>query len=542
VSFLRVLRQGGAALAKADAVEPPQAVNFDPYINTYAQNEYRTKIHPGTLAQTYEQLEWWSRQPVIQLPPIIQRRAVCDFCKASDTDWKPGFQVKLKEEKKEMSKAAQKVAREITKVLLRAGGQWQWPPAGGVGGNMEAAMGMLVSQSLIYDQAVFEPLYTKGNKPWGWLTQDATTFRLAQPSTEEKARGQVYPAKDRTYTQLSDTGAVVRVFGEDEIAWLIRNPRVGMRWRGYGFPEYDELSYSINSLYQTFVYNDANFRNGIHAHTIMLFRTAMDSTQFDNVRRGMITMLSQPRNAHRAMMLQLRPQTPGQTEAGREDLDIKQVGQNNSEMEFSKWLDFLIKILCAGYGMDPIEMNLLYGNEGQSSSMQSANPEARASMSRGRWLPSLLRKLEYAFNNAIVDRFDPDFAMRFTGLGAPSASERLELDIKAERSFMTPNEVRARYDLPPLDFEVADKVPLDPALINAFMQTAAQGDAEQGDPDGFEGFEPAPGTDKAPLDDVMKGTDWNNVDEWTTKFATAIAPRMRRIDRGAGCVTWQATL
>jgi hypothetical protein len=107
---------------------------------------------------------------------------------------------------------------------------------------------------------------------------------------------------------------------------------------------------------------------------------------------------------------------------------------------------------------------------------------------------------------------------------------------------MTPNEVRARYDLPPLDFEVADKVPLDPSLINAFMQTAAQGDAEQGDPDGFEGFEPAPGTEKAPLDDVMKGTDWNNIDEWTTKFTTAIAPRLKRIDRGAGCVTWQATL
>lgn len=532
MSLWGTLTGGGSALRKAKGrgEQAPSAINYDPFVNALNQSDYNSKLHPGTYTQTFDSLDWWARQPIVQLPPRIQWTTLAEFCRPVQTDWTQGFRVGLVDEKKTMSKGAEKVAREITEVLMRAGGKYQWPPTGSSGGNMEAAMGMFLRQSLIYDQGIFEVLYSRGNKPWGWLPQDARMFRLARPSSAEQDKGQVYPDESRCFVQQDETGRNVRAFGEDEICWFIRNPRVDIRWRGYGYPEYDELQSAIDSCFRTFTYNDANFRNGIHAHTIILMRTGMDSTQFDAMKRGMLTMLTQPRNAHRAMVMQLKPQAPGQAEAGREDVDIKQIGQSNSEMEYQKWLDLTVQLLCAGYRMDPIDLNILFGNQGQSNSMGTANASDRSAMSRGRWLPRLLRQTECAMNGAIVSRYDPDFVMRWTGFGAPSNSERLEMDIKATKTFMTINECRARYDLKPLEFQVADEVPLDPALINAYLQTASQGDQ----------FDDQDGADAGPLDAEMKGTNWNDVDEWTGKLAKALAPRMKRKDRGAGCQTWVA--
>lgn len=533
MSLFGVLTRGSAALAKANGAgkpEKPIGLNYDPYVDALRGADYTGRVHPGTWAQSYDQLDWWARQPIIQLPPRVQHTTIAEYCKPVQSDWAQGFRVGLKDEKQQMSKAAEGVAREITEVLTRAGGRYQWPPTGDAGGNMESAMGMFLRQSLIYDQAVFEVLFTRGNKPWGWLPLDAAYFRLAQPTAADRSQGQVFPGADKTFVQISHTGAVLRTFGLDELCWFVRNPRVDMRWRGYGYPEYDELNLCIDSLYRTWVYNDANFRNGIHAHTIIILKTAMESGQFDAYRRQFLTMLSQPRNAHRAMVMQMQPQQPGQTEAGAEGVDIKQVGQSNSEMEFSKWLDLQVQILCAGYRMDPIELGLLFGPQGQSSSLSGPSAADRAAMSKGRWLPRLLRQVESAFNASIVSKYHPDFVMRFTGIGAPSMNERLDMDIKAGRHFLTINELRSRYDLPKLDLEVADKVPLDPALINAAMAQASQGD-DLAVPDGLE---------PAPLDEMMKGTNWNDNDEWTQKLATALAPRMVRKDRGAGCTTWVA--
>lgn len=529
MSFLQTLIGGGAHLRKGRE-EAPKALNYDPFVSALSQADYASKLHPGTFAQTYDQLDWWARQPIVQQPPMIRSAQVVEHCQPTDSEWKPGFMVRLRDEKKDMSRAAIRKAQEISEVIHRAGGKYQWPPTGSEGANMETAMSQFVRQSLIYDQGVFEVLYTRGDQPYGWLPQDARTFRLAMPTAKERAAGQVYPDPDRCFVQLSETGGIVRTFGQDELCWFIRNPRVDMRWRGYGFPEYDELSLTVDSIYRTFIYNDANFRNGIHAHTIILMRTAMDSTQFDGMKRNMLTMLTQPRNAHRAMVMQLKPQSPGQTEAGREDVDIKQIGQSNSEMEYTNWLNLLIKVMYGGFKMDPAESGIVFGNEGQMSSLAQQGPGERIANSKERGLRPLLRKIEATFDASIVHRMDPDFRMRFVGLSIPSDSERLDLDIKAGKAFLTLNEVRARRDLPKLDIEIADAVPIDPSLINAYLQTASQGDQ----------FDDQGGKDAGPLDEVMKGTDWNDTDEWTAKLAKALAPRLKKVDRGAGCHTWVA--
>lgn len=528
---------GLSKAAGKEREQPPQTFNYDPFAVTLAQQGYESRVHPGTWSMTYQQLDWWSRQPIVQMPPRVMWGGMVPFCTPSQSEWEPGFQVGMRDPKAPMSRAAEVTAREITEVIMRAGGKYQWPPTGDSGGNMEAALGMVARQSFIYDQAVWEPLYTRGGKPYGWLPCDARYFRLAKPSAAEQSARQVYPDDRATFVQLNEGGAVLRTFSEDELAWFIRNPRVDIQWRGYGFPEYDEFAQVVDTVYRTFVYNDANFRNGIHANTIILFKSAMNSTQWDGVQRRMMTMMTKPNNAHRALMLQLQP---GQVGIPAEDMDIKHIGHTNAEMEFTNWLRFTIQLLASAWRMDPIEFNMLNGTEGQSSSLNSGGVEQREAMSRRRWLPWTLAKFQHAFNASIVRKYDEDFAMRFTGVNSPSINDRLDMDIKSSK-FSTINEIRRKHDLPDLEAAWANEVPMDPTFVQAYLQTAAQGDqsgefAYEGAPDG-EG-----GTTEAPLDAVMKGTNWNNVDEWTTRFATHVDARMKRKDLGAGCARWTADI
>jgi hypothetical protein len=524
MSFLQRL-SGGASLAKASKEQPPKAINYDPLLNYHWQTDTFSQQHPGTWSQTYDQLDWWARQPIVQLPPVTRMQQVAQYCQPTTSPWTAGFQIGLVDEKAPMTKAAEATAREIAEVVYRAGGKYQWPPSGSEGANMETALSMFVRQSLIYDQAVFEVLETVGGKPYGWLVQDARMFRLARPNAAERSLGQIYPDHDRAFIQVDSVGQVRRVFGADEMCFFVRNPRADLRWLGYGFPEYDELAQTIDSCLRTFTYNDSNFKNGIHAHTIVMLRSTMDSGQFDAFRRNMLTMMTQPRNAHRAMIVKMAPQIPGQSDNGREDIDIKQIGQNNAEMEYSKWLDLMMKLTFAGFQMDPAECGFVFGNEGQTSSMGQQGPGERVRLSQKRGLQTILRKLQQAFTKTIVQRYDDRFCLRFTGVDAPSTVERLDMDIKSMK-IKTLNEIRANWDLPALDNEIAEKMPADPSMIQFMLQGTRQG-------------EDAPPTEDAgPLDEEMAGTDWNDTDEWTDKLAKALTPRARQVNMGAGAKRW----
>jgi hypothetical protein len=49
---------------------------------------------------------------------------------------------------------------------------------------------------------------------------------------------------------------------------------------------------------------------------------------------------------------------------------------NNREMEYGQWMDWLTKLTCAVFGIDPVEINFIFGNSGQSSSLNQSRPNA----------------------------------------------------------------------------------------------------------------------------------------------------------------------
>lgn len=542
-SFLGDLfRMSKAERARVKVAEPV-GKNFDPQIANMMDAGLGfggsgtggtfTARHPGTWGLDFETLDAMYRQPMLGSPPRIRRAQVVDFQRPVESAYEQGFRVRLRDQSREMSPKAQAKARKIAEVLYRAAGRYTTPPQPGDGGNMELSVGGLMYDSLVYDQAGFEILRCSDpetNGVYGWLPYSGKYLRRARPPADAWRTREWYTEGDEpAYVQIDANGHQVASFTRSEFVFMIRTKRNDPRWENYGWPEYDQLLSLCNTVTDAYTWNAANFKNGLHARKIVLLKTAepMNSKILGAFMRKFQTLVTQARNAGRSLIFPM----------GKDDsVDVKDLDASMRDMEFSNWLNFNVKLLYGGFLMDPAEDGILYGPEGQTSSLSAKGPEDRIIASKERGLRPILRKLSAALTAGVVQQIDPDFLMEYVGFSLPSEAERLEMDIKAMGAFKSLNGVRAAHDLPPIDLPVAD-LPMNPTLINAYLAQSAQGDAEG---DGADGLE-APGDvpkelqdPEAPLDRAMKGTNWNNTDEWTARLASHLADRVKIKDAGAG--------
>jgi intein/homing endonuclease len=123
---------------------------------------------------------------------------------------------------------------------------------------------------------------------------------------------------------------------------------------------------------------------------------------------------------------------------------------SNRDMEFSAWIDFLIKVACAIYSMDPIEVNFKYGSGGGAKSMFDSANKSKLIESKDRGLKPLLRFLARTIDRHILWPLDPKFSFEFVGLDAQTPKEIADLNTQRVRSMYMVDEIRAENDLAPL--------------------------------------------------------------------------------------------
>jgi hypothetical protein len=157
---------------------------------------------------------------------------------------------------------------------------------------------------------------------------------------------------------------------------------------------------------------------------------------------------------------------------------------SNTEMGYQMWIEYLVKISCAIYQMDPTEINFdLRGGTGQQPVFMSSN-EAQQEISQDRGLKPLLRFFEDIFNRHFIWCIDEDLEFAFVGLDAKTEEQAIELRQKQTMTTHTINEARALEDLPPV--ENGDII-ANATLIGYIMQKEtmeAQGGGAGGPPGG----------------------------------------------------------
>lgn len=455
----------GLPTEKDKDLPDPKAMFWDPFavIEQLGYKERPTAISYGTLRSIFYKM------PVVSA--VIQARInqVAAFAQPQRDRYDLGFRVTMRNPDAKPKGPEKKWITNMSDLVMHTG-VWGDPRNRD---NMERFLRKITWDSLVYDQSCFEIVPNRRGAPAQWYGVDASSFRLADTAT-------AYLKKtlrdDTQYVQIYD-GMVVNQYTGNELCFGVRNPRTDMQLYDYGTSEL-ELSMSvITSLLWGFQYNQKFFSQGSATKGVLNFKGAMNERQLKGFRRHWYNMLTSVENAWR---------TPITNTEGLEWIDLH---ANNRDMEYNAWMDFLIKVMCSMYSMDPVEVNFKYGNVGQRSAMQDTHNSEKITESKERGLRPILRAIASWYNQYIIWPSDEDFKFEFVGLDNKTADDVAKLHGQQVKSTRTIDELRAEDDKPPLKDGLGEII-LDPSFIQVYQ---AKQQAEMGMVPGAPGAPGGPG-------------------------------------------------
>ncbi|MCM1216808.1 MAG: phage portal protein [Lachnospiraceae bacterium] len=356
----------------------------------------------------------------------------------------------------------------------------------------------VVRDSLVYDQMTFEIIRDRRGLPAEFLATDASTIRAASNNfSYEPYMGGKEPKKneDVKFVQVID-GQVVAWFTSQELAFGVRNPRTSIYLQPYGFSELEQLITQITSHLYAEEYNSKFFSQGGTTKGIINLKQdpngVMNTEQLESFKRQWRSQVSGLTGAWKTPVLQVP-----------NGIEYINVSQSNREMEFEKWMNYLINIVCAVYQIDPAEVNFPNngGAAGNGGSVFESSNESKIKNSKDKGLRPLLRFIESVINKYIVSEFSDEYVFNFVGIDDKSEEEQLDIDTKAVKSYKTINEVRAERGLDSLG-EDGDVI-LDSSWLNYKSQQAMQaqaGGGMGGDMPMEDGEVPMKGTEDEPDD------------------------------------------
>lgn len=234
--------------------------------------------------------------------------------------------------------------------------------------------------------------------------------------------------------------------------------------------DYLEISQESELMFDVEVFSEehAFLANGMLVHNsqgssakgILNFKGKLPGNQLEQFRRHWYMMLSGVENAWRTPI------------TNAEDLQWISMQANNRDMEYNAWMDFLLKVVCSFYSMDPSEINFKYGNVGQKSGLSEDSNAEKISESRERGLRPLLKHFADQFNRNLIWPTNESFEFEFVGLDSMTRDKAADLTTKQVKSIRTVDELRAEDDLDPLPDGKGEVI-----LDNVWMQFAQQKDA-----------------------------------------------------------------
>lgn len=445
------------------AARAPDSLLFDPFA-WYSGNQ---EFHNRPLS-----LDWNTLRRMAAAPPIsaiIKRRCddAEDFCHPEENPYLPGFKVRMRNRKASPSRAALRMIDELERFVLQ-GGVVEDMRQIQVRDSFPAFVKKVVRDSLTYDQLCFEVVPSRlarlggGFRPARFVAAPAHTIRIANTSQD----GHALPDDDfetARFVQVYDD-VVVNEYRPSEMCFAVRNPRSDLEFVGYGYSELEMLVTIVTAWLNAFEYNRRFFSQGAGIPGILNLKgQAVNEKIMRAFKRELQMLTTGAQNAHRMPV------------TSAEGMEFINLHSTNREMEYSAWMDLLTKLACALFSMDPAEIGFNFGNTGQTSSMGQANQVEKIGESRERGLKPLIRFLFSQLNRFVIWQIDPDFEIVAQGLRSNSEAEDLDLDKKRAETYMTVDQIRARYDQPPME-EGKGKCILNPTWLQ-FSQAAA---AEQG--------------------------------------------------------------
>lgn len=371
------------------------------------------------------------RTHVIQAMILTRVNQVARHCRVQQDRYGIGFRIQHRDKKKNLSRAARRMAESLQDAIMRT----TTGDPGVARDDFEAFTRKVMRDSMSFDQGCWEIVKSRRGKPHSWTAVDAKTIRLVD--TAERFLDRKSNSAIRTVQILDDQ--VINEWAADEMAFMIRNPLSSIQAQGYGTSEVEMLIHVITAILWAFQYNQKFFSQGATPKGLINFKGQVPGRQLAAFRRFFYQMLAGVENAWRTPVLN--------AEQGVEWISMH---STNRDMEYSAWMDFLIKLSAAMLQMDPTEIGFKYGQEGGERSMFESSNEQKVTQSKDKGLKPILIRYQNTLNQMIVQPIDPDFEMSFMGLDSLTPKEQADLDKVRGETFLTVDEIRREEGKRPL--------------------------------------------------------------------------------------------
>lgn len=455
-----------------------------------------------------------------------------------------GFVVKHKDPGKLTTKGEREMIKDLERFIYNAGADKPNPFNNHMvrRDDFETFLKKIVRDSLMYDQACAEVIPDKAGLPYEFMAVDASTIRIATagdgvygPNDTWHSRPLVADERNlsarqnpfqtlKLYEKNPDdrpafvqviNGQIQNVYTREELIFGVRNPRTDIYIQGYGWGELEQLITIITSHLYAEEYNRRFFMQGSAPKGILSLKgDAMTADQLEGFKRQWHANLEGVENSWRTPIIQ--------TEQG---VDWIALNQSNRDMEYGQWLEYLIKVSCGVFLIDPSELNFdLHGGVSQTPLFESSQ-EWKLKASRDRGLRPLLRFIAKLINDNIIAKIDDHFVFDFVGLDELSETEKHQLRQEQVASYMTLNEIRRAEDLP--DVDGGDMV-LNPSYLQA-LTTRMQLEQSEQQQQGLAGAPSPEGGDKGTEEAGDEEEDTTDAPTYADSFTKSIKEEILEI-------------
>jgi hypothetical protein len=454
------LSKGWKKLPMTDAERPPKSMAWDPMSLVYSlgYKDRRSNLTYDVLRQMVGSLSI--------LSAIVNTRVnqVATFTSPYRRTRNIGFEIKHKDRDHKLTSSEKRFITELESFVSNCGkpkvNRFVKRPRD----NFEQFTRKVIRDRMTYDQLTFEIVPDRRGGPFEFVAVDASTIRLAADSTADKFRNKLQEKKELNeflenysgsalaypvvqepagkhsadYVQVWQ-GSIVRAYKYEELAFCIANPRTDIRANGYGYAETEQLINVITSHLWAEEYNRNFFKQGSAPKGLLNIRgDNISPEQLEAFKRQWVANVAGAENAWKTPILQ------------SEEIQYLNMQTSNLDMEYSRWLEYLIKIICAVYLIAPEEIGFYLSPGGMQQPGIDTNNEWKLKASKDRGLRPLLRYYADSLNRHVIDQIDDKFYLDFIGLDELTEKERIELRNSQVQYFRTVNEIRSDEDLPPV--------------------------------------------------------------------------------------------
>jgi len=411
-----------------------------------AQGEYYDR--PGALSFAMMR-NMVDKTPVLSAAVLTRVRQVQRFC-APAGDTGPGFRIRHADDDHKLTDDETKSINFLTKFIRNSG--WEWDPRRRKRMRRDSfpvLMAKLTRDSLTMDSAPIETEMRRDREGIdGLYAVDGETVRLC---TEEG-----YDGDDAVVALQVVQGRIVTAYGSDDLIYEPRNPRTDVLLAGYGLGEVELMVRVVTGFLNAMSYNVAGFDQNSIPKGMLHLSGNYSKGDVDSFKRWWNAMVKGVNNAW-ALPLMVSPDQESKA-------SFERFGVEFNEMYFSKWMTFLVSIICAIFGMSPDEINFESFSAGRSA-LSGTDTTEKLADSKDKGLRPLLSYFEGLLNDYVVSSFGEKFIFEWSGLDEEDTNQRFEM-----RKLITiVNEGRQQEGLDPLDGPLGE-APLNPSLIGPWMQ------------------------------------------------------------------------